>query len=218
MIAQARQSVTKWISHLSLPHEGTSFMFFFPNQGNHMLKTLPKQHNPHCKVKCWETEVSFPLVLTLSSSLHDCCLLACGQWGCSQISQDHRDARVCCPRGCSCQLLHKPEGRQGAGKGGRRIKAHLKAPWATASQPFFCHRHILWTKGFMGSFYLHTPHLPPTLAPPDIVLLASPNWHQLLAAHIQCFLPVHVQTGQTHKIYRKMPFGTLIVLYSNAAL
>lgn len=143
MIAQARQSVTKWISHLSLPHEGTSFMFFFPNQGNHMLKTLPKQHNPHCKVKCWETEVSFPLVLTLSSSLHDCCLLACGQRGCSQISQDHRDARVCCPRGCSCQLLHKPEGRQGAGKGGRRIKAHLKAPWGTASQPFFCHRHIL---------------------------------------------------------------------------
>lgn len=42
MMAHARQSVIKWICHLSLPHKGIYFMFLLPNQGNHMLKTAER--------------------------------------------------------------------------------------------------------------------------------------------------------------------------------
>lgn len=106
----------------------------------------------------------------------------------------------------------------GRRKGVRRREAQLKASWTTAAQLLFCHRQVLWTKGFMGSFHPHMPHLH-TLAPPDVVVLSSSTWHQLFPEHIQCFLAVCVQTSQIPKIvYRKMSSGRLIILYSNRAL
>lgn len=188
-------------------------MFFFPNQGNPMLKTLLKQQkNPYCKVLENRSYLltSFDPELFLPSSLSPCL------WVMRQVSQDQRAARVCCPWGCSRHLLHKLDGRQGGGKGWG--EAQLKASWTTAAQLLFCHRQVLWTKGFMGSFHPHMPHLH-TLAPPDVVVLSSSTWHQLFPEHIQCFLAVCVQTSQIPKIvYRKMSSGRLIILYSNRAL
>lgn len=200
MMADARQSVTKWNRHLSLPHKCISFIFIFPNQGNHMLK----QQSLSCVPR------NSP-----SSSPH--CLLACRQWGCSQVRQDRRAVKPCWSWGCSCHLLHELEGRQGGQKGIRRAEAQLKAPWAAASQPF-CHRHILKQR-LHGQLLAAHITSPPTLAPPGVMVLSRSSWHQLFPAHIWSLLGVRVQASQTPKIInRMMPFGMLIILYSNAAL
>lgn len=181
MMADARQSVTKWNCHLSLPCQCISFTFIFPNQGNHMLK-----------------QQSLLCVPRSSPSSSPNYLLACRQWGCSQIRQDHRAVKACWSWGCSCHQLHELEGRQGEQKGVRRAEAQLEAPRATAPQPRICHRHILKQR-LHGQLLLAHTTPPPTLAPPGGMVLSRSSWHQLFPELIWCLLEVRVQASHLQK-------------------
>lgn len=132
MTVHARQSVSKHI-FIYYCHTRDFFdVFLSKPRKSHAENSTETTKYLYCKVKCWKTEVNFWLILTLSSSSHHLCLLACGWWVCSQVSQDQRAARVCCPWGCSGHLLHKLDGRQG----GRRVwEQKLSWRWHGQLQP-----------------------------------------------------------------------------------